>query len=102
MLIAAAMSAARASRSAPRQRQAEQRRRCLRAVDQRQPFLRRERDRREPARAQRRARRTAARVVTDQRLAFADQHEREMRERRQVAARAHRPARRHDADGRRG
>ena len=48
MLSAAAMSAARASRSAPAQRQAEQRRRRLRAVDQRQAFLRR---RATPARA---------------------------------------------------
>ncbi len=106
------------------QRQREHRGRGLRAVDERQPFFRSEPHRRQarPPSALRiriSTRRTSLRdsaasalirrlrlasswsscvvvvVVIGQDLAFADQHEREMRERRQVAARADRSARRH-------
>ena len=42
------------------------------------------------------------RVVADRRVTLADQHQREMRERREVAAGADRSAARHDADARGG
>ena len=103
---AAAMSAARASRSAPASASAST------AVDgcvpliSASPSFGAERDRRQPgARERLRARRSRSRrvarrssaldVVCVASLAFADQHQREVRERREVAARADRAARRH-------
>ena len=84
------------------QRQRGDRGRRLRAVDEREPFLRlRASTGVEPG-----ARESASRplehvrVVADRRVAFADQHQREVRERREVAARADRAAARHDADAR--
>ena len=102
------------------QRQRQHRRRRLRAVDQREPFLGAEADRRQPGAPQRLGARRSTepqstlssqrsclffRDLRDlcgfclrrrrQHLALADQHERQMRERREVAARADRAARRH-------
>ena len=66
----------------------------LRAVDEREALLRLQRHRLEPDRGERLARREAARPSTE-RLALADERQREMRERREVAARADRAAARH-------
>jgi hypothetical protein len=63
---------------------------ALRAVDQREPFLRPERHRREPGPLQRLA---AGHAVDG--FAFADEDQGEMRQRREVAAGAHRAAARH-------
>jgi len=82
--IAAATSTASASPHGVAPRQRERGRGWLRAVDQREPFLRVEPDRRQPGLAQRAV----------ERLAFADEHQRQMRERREVAAGAHRATRR--------
>ena len=93
-------------RSAPSERQREHRRRRLCAVDEREPFLRAERDRRQPGRA---ASAVGDRLSAELRdsfsvfsasgcdvgFAFADQHQRQVRERREIAARADRSARRH-------
>ena len=70
--------------------------RGLRAVDQRQPLLRFERHRLQPGNLERPAARPDAIVVAHRREPLADEHEREVRERRQVAARTHRAAARHD------
>ena len=92
---AAAMSAARASRSASASASAAIAVDDLRAVDEREPFLgvehapARGRPRRAP-----RAPASRARAVPD--LALADQHQRQVRERRQIAARADRPAAGHE------
>ena len=66
----------------------------LRAVDQREAFLRAERDRLEPGALERDgARQTLAAI---ERLALADQRERHVRERREIAAGADRALARHD------
>ena len=78
-------------------RQRRDRGRRLRAVDERQPFLRRRAstgDKPGGARA-RRAPAQQRRVVADRGVPLADEHERQVRERREVAARADRPAARH-------
>ena len=75
-----------------------QRRRHLRAVEQREPLLGHQLERFQARRGERVGARQHA--PADARLALADQHRREMRERRQVARRADRPLRRnarHDA-----
>ena len=76
------------------------RRHELRAVDEREPLLRGELDRREarPAPA-----RSAPGSVSPPSpgVALADEHEREVRERREIAARPQRPARRHHRHARR-
>ena len=83
------------------ERQAEQRRGRLGAVDQGQTLLRRasvqpaRSTARAPARAGRPTRALAPALAVP-RFAFADQHQREVRQRRQVAARPDRSARRHD------
>ncbi len=76
-------------------RKTEQRGRCLRAVDQRQPLFRGERDWRQSFASNRRGSGlSVARLEPG--LSFADQDQREVREGRQIAARAHRPARGND------
>jgi hypothetical protein len=66
-------------------RQHTARRHVLRAVDERQAFLHRETMRREAGAFERRGRRHAHAAV--ERLAFAEQRQAEMRERREIAAR---------------
>ncbi len=72
----------------------EGRRHELRAVDQREAFLRLEHDRLEPDARERLGAGQA--LAVDERLALADERQREMRERREVAARADRAARGND------
>ena len=92
---AAATSAARASRSAPASGQRRDRGRRLRAVDEREPFLGPERDRRSPAAASASRPPTSVGRVADRGLALADEDERQVGERREIAARADRAAARH-------
>ena len=66
--------------------------RGLRAVDEREPFFWSERNRRQPRGRERVASAPHCRIVTHRGLALADEHERKVRERGEVAARAHRPA----------
>ena len=70
------------------------RRHQVRAVDEREALLGLERDRRE-AGARRAPRRRAARSPSTSRLALADEHERDVRQRREVARRADRALGRH-------
>ncbi len=92
---AAAMSAARASRSAPASASAAT------AVDGCVPLISARPsfgpsvDRLEAGGVERVASGHDARIVADRRVAFADQHQRQVRERREVAAGADRPAARH-------
>ncbi len=72
------------------QRQRQHRGRELRAVDEREAFLRAELDRRQAVRGERREPGHAV-----HRFALADQHQREVRERREIAAGPHRAAARH-------
>ena len=74
--------------------QRQDRRGRLRPVDECEPFFRAERDRREPRALQRDGAADAA--ERRQHFAFADQHEREMRQRREVSAGADRAPARHD------
>jgi hypothetical protein len=76
------------------QRQAAGRGHQVRPVDQRQPLLGLELDRREPGAPQRGGARHP--LAVDERLALADQDQREMGERRQVARRSDRAAARDD------
>ena len=76
------------------QRVQGERGRDLRAVDEREPFLRCQRERREAGAAQHVGRRTA--LAVDDELAFADQGERQMGERREVARGADRSLRRNE------
>ena len=64
----------------------------LRAVDQRQPFLGRQRSRRQLRPGERFGSRDG--LVIFEELTFADQHQRQMRQRRQIPARPDRPLRR--------
>ena len=96
-------STARPSTSAEREQrfrleQADERigGRELRAVEQRQTLLRRERERRQPGLGERLRRRH--RRVADPRLADADHRRRHMGERREIAGGADRALRRHDRD----
>ena len=66
----------------------------LRAVDEREALLRLERCGSSPARSS--ASRAGKPLAVEPRLPLADERQREMRERREVAARADRAARRHD------
>ena len=70
--------------------------RNLRAVNECEPFLRRQPERRDAGMRQRICGRH--RSAVDARLALADQHGREMRKRRQVARRTNRALARHDGD----
>ena len=88
-----AQSAACASRRARTSAERALRRHELRAVDQREPFLRDEPDRLEPGALERLA--AVEQLALEPRLALADERQREVRERREVAGRADRAARRH-------
>ena len=77
------------------ERHPQQRRGRLRAVDQCQAFLGAKRDGFKPCASQRVRPRHPTRPTRPTRLTLPNEHQCEMRERRQVAARAHRPARRH-------
>ena len=93
-LIAPATSASVQSASASQQRERAERGHVLRAVDEREPLLRLEHDR---ARGPPRASASAPGMhltVAKLRLALADQREREVRERREIAGRADRALRR--------
>jgi hypothetical protein len=70
------------------QRQRGDGRRRLRAVDQREPFLRLERHRRDAGARERRRAVERRRIGADGRESFADEDERQVGERREVAARA--------------
>ena len=91
-----AMSAARASRRARTSPSASDRGHELRAVDQRQALLRLQPDRLEPGARERLAARQP--LAVEPRLALADERQREVRERREVAGRADRAARRDDRE----
>ena len=100
MLKAAAMSGYPCQLFRTGYGEAKERRRRLRAVDEREPFLRRQRDRLQSGARQRRCARFARGFVP--RFAFADEDERQVGQRREIAAGANRSARRHDEDGRGG
>ena len=70
--------------------------RRLRAVDQREPLLRAEVDRRQAGTRERRGAVEHGGIVAGGRQAFADQDQRQVRERREVAAGPDRAAARHD------
>ena len=93
-LIAPATSAATQSRSRVEQRERAERRHVLGAVDEREPLLGFEHDGREPRRARSASAPRHARAASNSRLALADQREREVRERREVARGADRALRR--------
>ncbi len=92
---AAAMSAARARRPAPAHRERRDGGGRLRAVDEGEPFLRFERHGLEPGGTEGVPAGERGGAVAGGRLSFADQHQREMRQRSQVAARADRAPARH-------
>ena len=87
------MSAVFARRRARTSAERAERGHELRAVDEREALLRLQAHRLEPDRRERLAARAAGAV--DRRLALADQRQREVRERREIAARADRAAARH-------
>jgi hypothetical protein len=93
MLIAAKYCGTGKTLSAGK-RKTEQRGRRLRAVDQRQPLFRGERDWRQSFASN--CRGSGFRLSLEPGLSFADEDQREVREGRQIAARAHRPARGND------
>ena len=92
--IAAAASAAAHTGSRSASTSAADAGHQVRAVDQRQAFLRLQHQRREPGDAQRLGAADDAAGV--RRFAFADQHQRRVRQRREIARRADRADRRHD------
>ena len=92
--IAAATDAVRDSRSASASEQRPERAHQLRAVEERQPLLRLERQRLEAGLPQRDQRRHH--LPVELHLAAPDERQREVRERREVAGRADAPLLRHD------
>ena len=80
----------------PHEAERRHRRHELGAVDERKPFLRLQSDRREPGRRERVC--PAGASAVHERLALADEGQRQVRERREVAARPHRPTRRDEGD----
>ena len=99
-LIAAAPAAVRQSTSRIVHQQREERRLRLGAVDEREPFLGREPERREGPRVASAAAAGSGPLVPST-LAFAHERQRDVAERREVAARAHASLLRHQRARRR-